>query len=73
MTDKFLIQLGTCLQTKAKTKFKTNVEFASACEVDEKSIRRIFLGEQNISLNILKRICTALDIKMSEVLNEIGE
>jgi DNA-binding Xre family transcriptional regulator len=73
MSNDFLAKLGKCLKAKAKEKFKTNVEFASACEVDETSIRRIYLGKQNISLRVLDRICDALEIKMSDLLSEVGK
>jgi transcriptional regulator with XRE-family HTH domain len=68
----FLQEIGDYLNKKAKVKFKTNVEFAYACDVDEKTIRRVLRGKQNISIKVLKRICEALDIKMSEVLRELG-
>jgi transcriptional regulator with XRE-family HTH domain len=63
---------GDNIRKKAKAKFKSNVEFAYACEVDEKTIRRIFRGEQNLSIKVLKRICEALGIKLSDLFKEIG-
>lgn len=72
-TDKdFLIKLGNAVAKKAKVKFKSNVEFANVCNVNESTVRRILRGEQNISLTVLKRICEALEIKMSDLLIEIG-
>ena len=71
MSEKQLIQIGIILKIKAKTKFKSNLEFASACDIDEKSIRRIFNGKQNFSITIFSKICNALNIKMSEILKEI--
>ena len=71
MSKEQLILLGIILKIKAKTKFKSNLEFASACDIDEKSIRRIFNGEQNFSITIFSKICNALNIKMSEILKEI--
>jgi transcriptional regulator with XRE-family HTH domain len=65
--------LGNAIGKKAKAKFKTNVDFAFACDVDEKSIRRILNGEQNVSIMVMKRICSALEIKMSELLAEINQ
>lgn len=72
MSEAFLIKLGSIISEKAKTKFRTNLEFASACDIDEKSIRRILKGEQNFSINIFQKICSALGIKMSELLSEIN-
>ena len=66
-----LIKIGDSIGKKAKTKFKSNVEFANVCDVNESTIRRILRGEQNISIKVLKRICEALEIKMSDLLNEV--
>jgi transcriptional regulator with XRE-family HTH domain len=68
-----LQEIGDYLRKKAKAKFKTNVELASACDVDEKTIRRVFRGEQNISIKVLKRICEPLGVKLSDLLKEVGE
>ncbi len=73
MPEEILVKLGKSIGKKAKVKFKTNVDFAFACDVDEKSIRRILNGEQNISIMVMKRICLALEIKMSDLLEEINQ
>jgi DNA-binding Xre family transcriptional regulator len=70
--EKILISIGDYIGEKAKTKFKSNVEFADVCDVNESTIRRILRGKQNISLKVLTRICEALDIKMSDLLKETG-
>lgn len=67
-----LTGIGDYIGKKAKAKFKSNVEFANMCDVSEGTIRRILLGKQNISLKVLKKICEALDIKMSDLLKETG-
>ena len=67
-----LISIGDYIGKKAKTKFKSNVEFANMCDVSEVTIRRILLGKQNISIKVLKKVCEALDIKMSDLLKETG-
>lgn len=71
MSEEQLIQIGELLKNRAKTKFKSNLEFASACDIDEKSIRRIMKGKQNFSIILFSKICNALNIKMSEILKEI--
>jgi hypothetical protein len=71
MSEDQLIQIGLLIKNKAKTKFKNNLEFASACDIDEKSIRRIYKGKQNFSILIFAKISIALEIKMSELLSEI--
>lgn len=67
-----LAKLADTIGKKAKTKFKSNVEFANVCDINESSIRRILQGKQNISIKVLKRICEALEIKMSDLLKEVG-
>jgi len=68
----FLIKLGSYISKKANEKFRSNVEFANVCDINESSIRRILQGKQNISLSILIRICDALDMKTSDVIKAIG-
>lgn len=68
-----LVNIGDYIGKRAKTKFKSNVEFANVCDVNESTIRRILRGEQNISIKVLKRICEALEIKTSDLLKEIGQ
>jgi len=73
LNDKdFLIKLGDVIAQNAKTKFKSNVEFANVCNVNESTIRRILRGEQNISIKVLKRICEAIEIEISDLLKEVG-
>ena len=49
MSEEQLIQLGHLINCRAKAKFINNLDFASACDIDEKSIRRILNGKQNFS------------------------
>ncbi len=72
MSEEQLLQLGKLIKLRSKTKFKSNLEFASVCDIDEKSIRRILNGKQNFSIIIFSKICQALNIKMSELLSEIN-
>lgn len=67
-----LVKIADTIGKRAKVKFKSNVEFANVCDINESSIRRILQGKQNISIKVLKRICEALDIKMSDLMKEVG-
>jgi len=67
-----LVRVGDYIGKRAKVKFKSNVEFANTCDINESTVRRILQGKQNISLKVLKRICEALDVKMSDLLKETG-
>jgi DNA-binding Xre family transcriptional regulator len=72
MSEEQLLKLGRLIKIKSKSKFKSNLEFASVCDIDERSIRRIINGKQNFSIIIFSKICEALDIKMSDLLSEIN-
>ncbi len=53
-------------------KFDGNkLQFAKACNCDEKAIRKIFNHEQGITVNLLLKICRALSITPSELLDGI--
>lgn len=68
-----LVAIGDYIGKKAKVKYKSNVEFANVCDVSEGTIRRILQGKQNLSIKVLKRVCEALDIRLSDLLKEVGE
>jgi DNA-binding Xre family transcriptional regulator len=68
-----LVRLGDYIGKKAKVKFKSNVEFANVCDINESTVRRILQGEQNVSVKVLERICEALEVKISDVFKEIGK
>lgn len=67
-----LLQIADVIGKKAKVKFKSNVEFADTCGVNESTIRRVLQGKQNMSLKTLKVICFHLDIKLSDLFKETG-
>lgn len=52
-------------------KFKTKVEFAAAADVEEATIRRVLKGEQNLSIKLLHQICSAIDVRLSDLFEEI--
>jgi len=56
-----------------RSNYKSNLDFALECNIDEKTVRLIQQEKYNMSLRIFKQICDAQNIKMSQVLNEIGE
>lgn len=67
-----LVKIGNYLGKKAKAKYKSNVELANVSDVSEGTIRRILNGDQNVSIHLLKKVCDALDIKLSDLLKETG-
>jgi len=56
-----------------RPKYKSNLEFAMVCGIDEKTVRLIQQEKINLSLGKLKQICDAQNIKLSKVLKDIGE
>jgi len=50
VTSDVLRKLGKVIKDKANVKYKTKIDFAFECDVDERTIRRILKGEQNISV-----------------------
>lgn len=56
-----------------RSRYKTNREFADAIGVDEKVVRLIQQNDYNLSLNKFKLICDSQGVKMSSVLEKIGE
>jgi DNA-binding XRE family transcriptional regulator len=67
-----LIKLGSLINLEYPKYYKTKLDFASACNVDEKTIRNILLGNQNISIKILLQICSAIKLKPSEIFQTVG-
>lgn len=56
-----------------RSKYKSNLDFALTCGVDEKTIRLIQQEKYNLSINLFQQICESQNVKMSQVLLEIGE
>lgn len=61
------------IRKRAREKFPSNVKFAKAARIHEASIRRFYAGDQNPTIIMLEKMCDALDIKMSDMLKELGK
>ena len=70
--NNILEEIAIVFNREYPKKFKTKLEFAAAADVEETTIRRVLKGEQNISIKLLQQICNAIDIKLSDLFNEIG-
>ena len=66
-----LQDIAVIINREFPKKFKTNVEFAAAADVEEATIRRVLKGEQNLSIKLLQQICSAIDITLSDLFAEI--
>lgn len=67
-----LKKLGEIISVEYVKHYKTKLDFSGACDVDEKTIRRILKGEQNLSMGIFLKICDGINIKPSDMLKQIG-
>mgnify|MGYP001611164381 CR=1 FL=1 len=65
-------KLNDYIKKVAKKRYKSNLAFATACDIDEKTVRRIYSGKHNLSVKLLEKICEALEIKPSDMFREIG-
>lgn len=73
MSEDFSKKLCIYIHQNFRSKYKSNREFGDAAGIDEKVVRLIQLEEYNLSLKKFKLICDSQNIKMSKVLEEIGE
>jgi transcriptional regulator with XRE-family HTH domain len=53
--------------------YSSKLDFSYSANVDEKTIRRILKGDQNISILLLHQICLALDTSIGELFQSIEE
>ena len=67
MPQELLMKIATEINKRYQEKYPTKLEFSYAADVDEKTIRRVLNGKQNISIILLHQICQALDITIMEL------
>lgn len=67
------VRLCRYINKNFRPKYKSNVDFALECGIDEKTVRLIQQEKYNLSISLLKRICDSQDVKLSEVLKAIQE
>jgi hypothetical protein len=48
-----------------------NSRFAQASDCSETTVRRVFRNKQRMTLNLLLRFCSALEIEIQDVFDEI--
>ena len=65
--DKYLIKLGKKIQKLSKENYTSKVALAKACEIDPRSIGRIYKGTQNPTIITLRKISKALDMDLEEL------
>ena len=66
-----LLKLGQEINTEFIKNYNSKLDFSVACDVDEKTIRRILKGQQNLSMGIFLKICEELKLKSSDLFKRI--
>jgi len=68
-----LKQFGTEIKSVRKAKKITQLQLASLCDIDIRSIQRIEKGEFNPSLRVLIRIANAFEMSLSNLIKQVEE
>lgn len=68
-----LKQFGTEIKSVRKAKKITQLQLASLCDIDIRTIQRIEKGEFNPSLRVLIRIANAFDMSLSNLMKQMEE
>ncbi len=71
--EKLEIELSRRLYQLYLEKFNGNKSaFARASNCTEGTIRRVFKNKQSVTINLLLRMCSALNISASEILKNLS-
>jgi transcriptional regulator with XRE-family HTH domain len=73
MSKEILEKLATEIQSRYEDRYPSKLEFSYSADVDERTIRRILKGNQNISILLLHQICLALDTSIGELFHSIED
>jgi DNA-binding XRE family transcriptional regulator len=73
MESELTLKICRYIHKNFRSQYKSNMEFADACGIDEKTVRLIQQEKYNLSLLKFKQICDAQSTKMSDVLKDISE
>ena len=73
MPAELRVKLCRYINENFRPKYKSNRDFAKACGINEATLRLIGKGSYNPSLELFQSICHSQEVKMSDVLREIGE
>lgn len=65
----YLKKLGKRIATIRKEKGMKQVELSYACDIEKQNMYRIESGNTNPTVLLLKKIATALDISLSDLLD----
>jgi len=73
MSKEILEKLATEIQSRYEDRYPSKLEFSYSADVDERTIRRILKGDQNMSILLLHQICLALDTSIGELFHGIEQ
>ncbi len=68
-----LKQFGTEIKSVRKAKKITQLQLASLCDIDIRTIQRIEKGEFNPSLRVLISIANAFEMSLSSLIKQVEE
>jgi transcriptional regulator with XRE-family HTH domain len=71
--EKFLQKLGQKIERLSNEKFRTQMDFSAASNIDSRTIRRIIKCEQNPTIIILRKIANSLGIELHDLINVESE
>ena len=72
MSDAYLQQIGALVRDARKQRGLTQTQLAEALQTSQSAVARIEQGKQNVSLEILARIGTALDTGLVQLGTAVG-
>jgi transcriptional regulator with XRE-family HTH domain len=67
------IQIGRAIRSRREASGSTQDQFADEIEMHRAYYAAIERGEKNITLRTLKRVAEGLQVRMSELLRDIGD
>lgn len=67
--SEYLFKIGRKIDLLYRKKYDSQNAFAKDVECDNRTIRRILRGEQNISILLLRRIADSLEVKVSSLVD----
>jgi hypothetical protein len=70
MPQEFLKNIGIVIQKRYVLLYKSKLEFSIASDIDERTIRRVLQGNQNVSIVVLSKIAKALNTSISSIIIE---
>ncbi len=71
MSKEILEKLAIEINIRYMDRYPSKLDFSYSADVDEKTIRRILKGDQNVSIMLLHQICMALDTSIGELFQSI--